>query len=80
MKTYPSFACLRTSYVWQYLQTYLMCEVLQLVNVLVAFVEWIMPTHHLFLWWLWGSLSLSFKVVLYFLKDSHIYIYIGDGG
>ena len=57
-------------YVWQYLQAYLLCDVTQLADILVAFVEKTMSTHHIFPWWLWGGPSLSFKAMLYYLKDS----------
>ena len=30
----------------------------------------IMLTHHIFPWWLWGGPSLSFKAMLFFLKDT----------
>lgn len=39
MKVYPNFTWPKTPYVWQYLQTYLMCDVLQLADVLVGFME-----------------------------------------
>ena len=55
---------------WQHLQTYLICDVVQLADILAAFVEKIMPTHHIFPWWLWGGPSLSFKAMLFFLKDT----------
>ena len=48
MKEYPNFAWLRTSHVHQYLQLYLICDMVQLVDILAAFVNKIMPTHHIF--------------------------------
>ena len=48
MKEYPNFAWLRTPHVWQYLQLYLICDVVQLADILAAFVNKIMPTHHIF--------------------------------
>ena len=53
MKTYPNFAWLRTPHVHQYLQLYLICDVMQLTDILVAFMQKIMLTHHIFPWWLW---------------------------
>ena len=52
MKEYPNFAWLRTPHVWEYLRLYLICDVAQLTDILVAFVMKIMPTHHIFPWWL----------------------------
>ena len=72
LKKYPNFAWLRTPHVWQYLWLYLICYVVQLTDILAAFVEKIMPTHHIFPWWLWGGPSLSFKAMLFFLKDTPI--------
>ena len=66
----PKFAWLRTPFVWQYLQLYLICDVVQLADILSAFANKIMPTHHIFPWWLWGGPSLSFKAMLFFLKDT----------
>ena len=70
MNTFPNFAWLKTPHVWEYLRLYLICDVVQLADILVAFVNKIMPTHHIFPWWLWGGPSLSFKVMLFFLKDT----------
>ena len=70
MKKYPNFAWLRTPHVHQYLQLYLICDVVQLADILVAFMRKIMSTHHIFPWWLWGGPSLSFKAMLFFLKDT----------
>ena len=55
MKRYPNFTWLKTPHVWQYLQLYLICDVVQLADILSAFVNKIMPTHHIFPWWLWGG-------------------------
>ena len=70
MKTYPNFAWLHTPFIHQCLHLYLICNVVQLADILAAFVNKIMPTHHIFPWWLWGGPSLSFKVMLFFLKDT----------
>ena len=34
MKEYPNFAWLKTPHVWQYLQLYLICDVVQLADIL----------------------------------------------
>ena len=39
MKKYPNFAWLRTPHVHQYLQLYLICNVVQLADILAAFVN-----------------------------------------
>ena len=36
MKKYPNFAWLRTPFIHQYLQLYLICDVVQLADILVA--------------------------------------------
>ena len=47
----------------------LICDVVQLEDILAAFVNKIMSTHYIFSWWLWGGPSLSFKAMLFFLED-----------